>query len=161
MSSDMSFLQQQLHARPWWMNVLFAWSTILAIAVPIELITRRVAEDVEVWFDFELMGWSAKASGLLHVIIFAAGTSGFSKMRAWMWPWAAVYVAQVALSHLVWSELSPNGNGWPIGLLQAIGISIVIFLLLQAKPLFQDIETLSPSPMSQGGSSRPTLFIFP
>jgi hypothetical protein len=41
-------------------------------------------------------------------------------------------VFYVALSHLVWSEASPNGNGWRIGLLQAAAISLPAWLLLRA-----------------------------
>jgi hypothetical protein len=37
------------------------------------------------------------------------------------------------LSHLIWSEASPNGNGWPIGLLQAVVISIPGIALLRAR----------------------------
>ena len=59
-------------------------------------------------------------------------------MAAWMWPWAAVYVFQVALAHLVWSEWSERGNGWPIGLLQAVVISGLGVLLWRARPLFRD-----------------------
>lgn len=132
MQNETSFLREQLKARPWWMNILFVWCILLALGVPIELLTRPVAEDVEVWFGIEFMGWAAKAGGLLHAIIFAVGT------------WAALYVAQVALSHLVWSELSPHGRGWPIGLLQTAGISIIVVLLWRARPLFQNDETPAP-----------------
>ncbi len=135
-----SVLQQELQRRPWWMNILFVWCVILAIGVPYELLSRPVAEDIEVWFGFELTGWLAKGGGLLHVLVFTAGTWGFWKMRAWMWPWACVYVAQVAISHLVWSELSPNGRGWPTGLIQAVGITIIAVLLWRARPLFQNNE---------------------
>jgi len=141
-----SFLQQELQRRPWWMNILFVWCAILAIGVPFELLSRPVAEDIEVWFGFELTGWLAKGGGLLHVLLFTAGTWGFWKIRAWMWPWASVYVAQVAISHLVWSELSPDGRGWRTGLIQAVGISIIGVLLWRARPLFQKSE--SPSSAS-------------
>ena len=46
-------------------------------------------------------------------------------------PWAAGYLFYAALSHLVWSEASPHGRGWPIGLLQALGLSAVGVLLLR------------------------------
>ena len=46
------------------MNILFVWCILLALGVPIELITRPVSEDVEVWFGIEFMGWSAKVGGL-------------------------------------------------------------------------------------------------
>ena len=44
---------------------------------------------------------------------------------------AAGYLFYAALSHLVWSEASPHGRGWPIGLLQALGLSAVGALLLR------------------------------
>jgi hypothetical protein len=34
---------------------------------------------------------------------------------------------------VIWSEASPNGRGWPIGLAQAAAISIPGFLLLWAQ----------------------------
>jgi len=138
--TNTSFLQQELQRRPWWMNIVFVWCVILALGVPYELLSRPVAEDIEVWFGFELTGWLAKGGGFIHVLIFTAGTWGFWKMRAWIWPWAAVYVAQVAISHLMWSELSPNGRGWPTGLIQAVGITIIAVLLWRARPLFQKSE---------------------
>jgi hypothetical protein len=38
----------------------------------------------------------------------------------------------VAASHLVWSETSPNGNGWRVGLAQAFAVSVPGLLLLRA-----------------------------
>jgi hypothetical protein len=38
----------------------------------------------------------------------------------------------VALSHLIWSEVSPNGQGWPMGLAQALALSVPGVLLLLA-----------------------------
>jgi hypothetical protein len=37
----------------------------------------------------------------------------------------AAYVLYAAVSHLVWSEVSPNGRGWPIGLAQAVALGLV------------------------------------
>ena len=45
-------------------------------------------------------------------------------------PWAAGYLFYVAVSHLVWSEASPHGRGWPIGLVQAAVISGLGYFLL-------------------------------
>ena len=143
MDQDVSWWRRELSRRPWWMNLLFAWCLVLAIGVPVEVLTRPLAADVEVLLGIEFTGWAAKATGVLHWAILWAGAWGFWKMAVWMWPWAAVYVFQVAVAHLVWSELSPNGNGWPIGLLQATGISCLAFMLWRARPLFQ--------PERQGG----------
>jgi putative acetyltransferase len=68
----------------------------------------------------------------LHWAIFAFGAWGFWRCRPWILSWASIYVFYVALSHIVWSEASPNGNGWPIGLLQAAIISVPGILLLRA-----------------------------
>jgi ribosomal protein S18 acetylase RimI-like enzyme len=61
------------------------------------------------------------------------GAWGFWRQKPWIVPAAAAYVFYVALSHLVWSEASPHGNGWPIGLLQAAAISVPGVLLLRAR----------------------------
>lgn len=137
MSASVPVWKRELGRRPWWMSILLVWCVVFAVGVPIELVIRPVAEDIEVLFGIEFTGWAAKAVGGMHWAIFLAGVRGFWKMASWMWPWAAVYVFQVALAHLVWSELSPNGNGWPIGLLQAVGISGIATLLWRARPLFQ------------------------
>jgi hypothetical protein len=88
--------------------------------------------DVEVWFGFELRGRAALLSAPLHWAIFAVGAWAFWTRQRWIVPAAAGYVFYVALSHLVWSEASPNGNGWPVGLLQAALISLPGWLLLRA-----------------------------
>ncbi len=137
MNQDGFSWRVEFQRRPWWMNILFVWCLVLAIGVPIELVVRPLAEDVEVLFGIEFTGLSAKAAGVLHWAIFLAGARGFWKMASWMWPWAAVYVFQVALAHLVWSELSAHGSGWPIGLLQAVVISGIAVLLWRARLLFQ------------------------
>jgi len=81
--------------------------------------------DVEVWLGFELHGSKALLSAPLHWAIFGAAAWAFWRAKPWIWPAAAVYVFYVAASHLIWSEASPNGRGWPMGLLQAAGISLI------------------------------------
>jgi hypothetical protein len=88
--------------------------------------------DVEVWLGFELRGAAARLTAPLHWAIFAAAAWGFWTQRPWIVPSAAAYVFYVALSHLVWSEASPNGSGWRIGLLQAAALSLPGWLLLRA-----------------------------
>ena len=89
--------------------------------------------DVEVWLGFEVSGRAALATAPLHWAIFAVGAWVFWTRRVWVVSWAAAYVFYVAASHLVWSEASPNGNGWPAGLVQAAAISVFGFLLLRAR----------------------------
>ena len=104
----------------------------LLINVPRDLFfaeTRRV----EVWLGFEVSGWLAVATAPLHWAIFGVGAWAFWRRRSWVVPWAASYFFYVAISHLIWSEASPNGRGWPIGLTQAIALSAVGFLLLRVR----------------------------
>jgi hypothetical protein len=88
--------------------------------------------DVEVWFGVEVHGAAARLTAPLHWAIFAAGAWAFWRDRAWAAPAAAAYLFYVAFSHLVWSEASPHGRGWPAGLAQAAAISVPALLLLRA-----------------------------
>jgi hypothetical protein len=91
--------------------------------------------DVEVWLGFELHGPAARLTAPLHWAIFAFGAFAFWRAKPWIWPAAAAYVLYVALSHLIWSEASPHGRGWPAGLAQAAAISLVAVLLLRLRRL--------------------------
>lgn len=109
---------------------VFCVATI-AFLVPRDLFFEAT-RDVEVWFGFELRGAAALATAPLHWAIFAIGAWGFWRERPWILPAAAGYAFYVALSHLVWSEASPDGRGWPMGLLQAAALSIPGVLLWRA-----------------------------
>lgn len=99
-------LRDAFRPRPAWMNVLMLFSAYMAVAyVPWDFLFKPVAVDDEVWFGFRLHGWAAKATEPLHLAIYAAGAWGFWRMRSWMWPWAAVYAAQVAIAMIVWAYL--------------------------------------------------------
>jgi hypothetical protein len=101
-----------LGRRPWWMNALLAFCLYMSVVrVPRDLFSTPVANDQEVWFGILLRGTAAKATEPLHWAIYAAGAYGFWKMRAWMHPWAALYVLQIALGTLVWSVSDPLGRG--------------------------------------------------
>ena len=91
------------------------------------------ARDVEVWFGFELRGAAARWSAPLHWAIFAFGAWACWTARPWLPTAAAAYTFYVALSHLVWSEVSPNGHGWLAGLAQAAAISVPGWLLLRVR----------------------------
>jgi hypothetical protein len=91
--------------------------------------------DVEVWLGFELHGPAARLTAPLHWAIFAFGAFAFWRAKPWIWPAAVAYVLYVALSHLIWSEASPHGRGWPAGLAQAAAISLVAVLLLRLRRL--------------------------
>jgi hypothetical protein len=91
--------------------------------------------DVEVWLGFELHGRAARLTAPLHWAVFAIGAFAFWRAKPWVWQAAAGYVLYVALSHLIWSEASPNGSGWPAGLAQAAAFALVAVLLLRMRRL--------------------------
>lgn len=118
--------------RPRWMTALALFCVVTVfVLVPRDLFVAK-ARDVEVWFGFELRGTAALLTAPLHWAIFLLGAYGFWFQRAWVVPAAAFYAFYVALSHLVWSEASPNGHGWFIGLAQALLFSIPGVLLWRA-----------------------------
>ena len=104
----------------------------VAFLVPRDLFFPET-RDVEVWFGFELHGTGALLTAPLHWILFLVGAYGFWFQRRWILPAASAYAFYVALSHLVWSEVSPNGHGWVAGLAQALVLSIPGVLLLRAR----------------------------
>ena len=90
--------RMKIGRRPWWMNALFAFCLYMSFAyMPFDLFWKNVATDEEVWFGLMLHGWAAKLTEPLHWAIYAGGAYGFWKMRPWMWPWAAVYTAQISI----------------------------------------------------------------
>lgn len=118
--------------RPRWMTALAVFCLVtVAVLVPRDLFFPDT-RDVEVWFGFELRGTSALLTAPLHWILFLVGAYGFWFQRRWILSAAAAYAFYVALSHLVWSEVSPNGHGWVVGLAQALVLSIPGVLLLRA-----------------------------
>ncbi len=120
-------------SRPWWMTTLaIVCLAALLINIPRDLFFAETRW-MEVWLGFEVTGWAAILTAPLHWAIFAVGAWAFWNGRAGAVPWAAGYLFYVALSHLVWSEASPNGRGWPIGAVQALGLSLLGFLLLRAR----------------------------
>ena len=128
---------QPVTSRPLWMTALLVVCLLGVIVNVYRDVLIADSRNVEVWFGFEFTGWVAKLTAPLHWAILAAGAWGIWKLRPWMWPWASLYVFYVALSHLVWSEASAQGRGWPIGLLQAAAISVVAIALWRARSVFQ------------------------
>lgn len=108
----------------------FCAGTVLFL-VPRDLFFAET-RDVEVWLGFELRGAWALATAPLHWAIFGVGVWAFRTRQPWILSAAAGYAFYVALSHLIWSEASPNGHGWKAGLAQAAALSVPGFLLLRA-----------------------------
>jgi hypothetical protein len=136
-----SWWNAQLARRPWWINLLFLFCLYMAaIHIPLDLLFKPVATDEEVWFGIVFHGWLAKLVAVPHWIVYGLGAYGFLRMRPWMWPWAAAYVAQVAFSFLVWGLWHFNGLGVLIAL-----VSPVPFLAL-AGVLFLERERFEADP---------------
>ncbi len=130
--------------RPWWM-------TALAVACAAALVTNLVTDlfvpasrYVEVWFGFELTGRLALLTAPLHWTLFGIGAWACWTRQPWAVPAVAGYLYYVALSHLVWSEVSENGRGWTIGLLQAACIAGSGLLLLRMRDRQRRLEEGRP-----------------
>jgi hypothetical protein len=115
-----------------WMRAMAAFCGFTVAFLAVRDLFFPEPRDVEVWLGFELRGPAARWTAPLHWLVFAVGAWAFWTRRPWIVPAAAGYVFYVALSHLVWSEASPNGNGWPVGLVQALAIAIPGVLLWRA-----------------------------
>ena len=116
---------------PGYALALLCAATVLFLAA--RDLLQPETRDVEVWLGFEVHGWAALLTAPLHWAIFAVGAWAFWHEKPWIWSAAAAYAFYVALSHLIWSEASPHGQGWPMGLAQAAAISLVGVLLLRAR----------------------------
>lgn len=132
--------------RPWWMNLIFYFCLYMTfIYMPFDLFYKPVAEDEEIWFGFTLTGWWAKATEPLHWLIYGAGAYGFWRMKHWMWPWAAVYAAQVVIAMLVWNLLHDHGRGWISGLIASGIFCIPMVALWRSKARFGNHTTSDPA----------------
>ena len=131
-------LRRDWARRPWWMNLLFWFCLYMSfLYLPFDLFLKPVADDHEVWFGYTLTGWWAKATAPVHWLIYGAGAHGFWRMRPWMWPWAAVYAAQVAIAMLVWNVVDPRGHGWFAGAAAAAVFAVPALALWRARALFR------------------------
>jgi short-subunit dehydrogenase len=132
------WLLHQVRRRPWWMNGLLLFCGWMAfVYIPFWDLPKPMARDEEVWFGLQAHGALAKLLMVPHWLIYAAGTLGFWRMRAWMWPWAAVYAAQVAFSMAVW-PLASGQRASPVafGLAAAVVWTFVARALLRARNRF-------------------------
>lgn len=135
--------------RPVWMNAIFAFCLYMTfIYMPYDMFGKSVERDDEVWFGVLFHGWVAKATEPLHWLIYGGGAYGFWKMRPWMWPWAAVYLAQVSIGMLVWNLLDPRGAGWLVGIAVASVFLVPTIALWRARDRFQ------PPPGEAGVAAR-------
>jgi len=137
MQAVLDAIRTDWRMRPWWMNTIFYFCVYMTfVYMPFDLFLKPVAHDHEVWFGIALHGWWAKATEPLHWLIYGAGAYGFWKMKAWMWPWAAVYTGQVLIGMLVWNVVNPNGAGWLAGLVSAAIFAVPMVALWHARSQF-------------------------
>jgi short-subunit dehydrogenase len=133
------WLRTLFEGRPWWMNAVMVFSAYMAfVYLPWDFFVKPVAVDEEVWFGIRFHGWAAKFLEPFHWAVYAAGVYGFRRMKAWMWPWAAVYVGQVAFSMLVWPWIYVGGFlGFVLGIVSVVPFAALAWALWEARPLFQ------------------------
>jgi short-subunit dehydrogenase len=133
------WLVDMLRQRPWWMNVLLALCLFTTfVYMPWDVFVRPPAADVEVWFGIGLRGMAAKFAAIPHWVIYALGSYGLWRMRSWMWPWAAVYVAEVAWSSFVWSVTQVGGfRGWTSAVFTSAPVALLAVALWNARERFQ------------------------
>ena len=144
----MDFLEDEYAKRPIWMHAIFLFCLYMTfIYVPWDLFIKPLDEDKEVWFGLLFEGWAAKAGAVAHWAVYGAGAWGFYRMRAWMHPWAGLYVAQVALSMFLWTY--PEDRGGIVGGLIAGGLFMALAIALWvARDRFA--TTASPGDSSPG-----------
>lgn len=132
----------RVQRRPWWMNGLMYFCFFMAaVQIPWDFLFHPVARDHQVWFGIMFHGWWAKLGEIAHWLVFAAGAYGFWHLRAWMWPWAAVYAGQVAFSMLVWPIAYRGGfAGLLMGLVALVPFGAITLLLWRARPLFHAVR---------------------
>ena len=116
--------------RPLWMNCLMVFCAYMTfIYMPFDIFWKPVEGDEEVWFGYMLHGWAAKATAPIHWLIYGFGCYGFYRMKSWMWPWASLYVFQVAIGMLVWSMLYGNQDMNLPAMLAAV-LVVTLFVVL-------------------------------
>jgi len=133
------WLRVLFDGRPWWMNALMVFCGYMAfVYVPWDFLVKPAAVDEEVWFGIRFHGAVAKLLAIPHWAIYAAGAYGFRKMRPWLWPWASVYTAQVALGMLVWNGVYVGGLiGLVLGVVSFLPFLGLAWALFEARPLFE------------------------
>ncbi len=132
-------LATELARRPWWLNVAFALCLFgTFVFMPYDLFLVPFAKAEEVWGGVTLHGWAAKAGEVAHWVVYALGAWGLWRMRPWLPVGAALYMLQVAVAHLVWSQLSPRGHGILVGLVQASVFAAIAVVFWRSRRYFRD-----------------------
>ena len=111
------FIAAEWAERCWWMNLIFLFCLYMTfVYMPFDLFLKPVADAKEVWLGFTLHGWWAKATE--------------------MWPWAAIYVGQVAVAMFLWNVIAPGGSGWIAGAIAGAVFLVPTIALLRSRSAF-------------------------
>ncbi len=139
------WIRHQLGRRPWWMNALMLFCAFWAfVYIPMFDLPKPVFRDQEVWFGWMARGWLAKLLLVPHAFVYAAGAYGFWRMRSWMWPWAAIYSAQIAFSMAVWPFVYRRGEEGAV----VFGVGVALILALVGRELWLSRERFQPQRLS-------------
>jgi hypothetical protein len=114
------------------MSALFAGS---ALYIAVRDIALPDVRDTEVWFGFALRGRAAQLSAPLHWAMLAAGAWAWWTQRAWAARATSVYLAYVALSHVIWSALNPSAERARASLVLAAACAALVIPLWRKKRL--------------------------
>jgi len=127
------------------MNCLFAFCLYMTfVYCPWDMFFKPQEKWEEIWFGFTLRGWPAKITEPIHWAIYAAGAYGFWHMKSWMFPWAAIYCAQVTFAMIVFNIISgpaygdPRGGGPIAAALIGVFLAVLTYHLWRAKPKFNN-----------------------
>lgn len=125
------------------MNALMLFAAYqVFVYSPFDLLLKPLSEDKDVWFGLMLTGWGAKAGGLLHLVVYAVGLYGFWRMRPWVRPWSALYVAQMAVAMLVWAVVYVGGfKGFLMGIVSAAFFAVLALALWRSREVFERSAT--------------------
>lgn len=133
-------LKADWRQRPWWMNLVFYFCVYMTfIYSPWDIYGKPFAHAEDVWFGFTLTGWPAKIGEHIHWLIYAIGAYGFWRMKSWMWPWAAVYSAQVTIAMVVFNIISGpgmgdgRGGGWLASIITGVFFAVLTYYLWREK----------------------------
>ena len=148
-------IKQFFDGRPHWINLVLVFCGYMTfIYMPYDMFIKSVADDREVWFGFMLSGWYAKATEPLHWAIYGAGFYGFLKMKSWLWPWASLYVFQIAIGMMVWVVLNDKIH-WYLGVIPGTLFTVLAVALWRAKPLYDGLTVRANNEQSPGSSDNP------
>lgn len=136
-----NWLRHRLSQRPAWMNALMLFAAFqVFVYSPWDILIKPIDRDVDVWFGIMLTGWAAKVGGILHLIVYAIGLYGFWRMRRWVRPWAALYVAQLAFSMFIWPIGHFGGlRGWLMGIVAGGLFGALALALWRSRDAFRPL----------------------